>query len=308
MARIGRNQPCPCGSGKKYKACHLLLEEQAMRTPAVRAAELRKSFAALCGLIHGFAKKRLGVEALNAAGRSWPGDPGLARTDTRIAWALFHAPHEGATLAAKFRAARRGQISPADNELLDRSLDASFSLYKVVSCSPSLAVIEDLFGGARHELAESLPWGPSSDGAVLLARVQTSSGTALAQLGSEVLPAEVGLALADRLRSALGADGVRSPEQQRAMVAAFDDALAQLPRNEEGLRIVHERIALAQGQADLLRPEIEKLGLEAPDLRLELFDDAIELEAVAGSSEEARGKLAAACTRLGLGLPTAPSS
>lgn len=21
--RIGRNQPCPCGSGKKYKKCHL---------------------------------------------------------------------------------------------------------------------------------------------------------------------------------------------------------------------------------------------------------------------------------------------
>ena len=22
IARIGRNDPCPCGSGKKYKACH----------------------------------------------------------------------------------------------------------------------------------------------------------------------------------------------------------------------------------------------------------------------------------------------
>ncbi|MDE6818398.1 MAG: SEC-C domain-containing protein [Muribaculaceae bacterium] len=21
-AKIGRNDPCPCGSGKKYKACH----------------------------------------------------------------------------------------------------------------------------------------------------------------------------------------------------------------------------------------------------------------------------------------------
>jgi len=23
MAKIGRNEPCPCGSGKKYKNCHL---------------------------------------------------------------------------------------------------------------------------------------------------------------------------------------------------------------------------------------------------------------------------------------------
>lgn len=29
MAKIGRNDPCPCGSGKKYKQCHLQIEEAA---------------------------------------------------------------------------------------------------------------------------------------------------------------------------------------------------------------------------------------------------------------------------------------
>jgi len=29
MADVGRNDPCPCGSGKKYKRCHLLVEEAA---------------------------------------------------------------------------------------------------------------------------------------------------------------------------------------------------------------------------------------------------------------------------------------
>src|SRR5262245_56588523 len=29
MPKIGRNDPCPCGSGKKYKQCHLPLEEAA---------------------------------------------------------------------------------------------------------------------------------------------------------------------------------------------------------------------------------------------------------------------------------------
>jgi len=28
MAAIGRNAPCPCGSGKKYKRCCLLKEQQ----------------------------------------------------------------------------------------------------------------------------------------------------------------------------------------------------------------------------------------------------------------------------------------
>ncbi len=26
--KVGRNDPCPCGSGKKYKKCHLLIDEQ----------------------------------------------------------------------------------------------------------------------------------------------------------------------------------------------------------------------------------------------------------------------------------------
>jgi preprotein translocase subunit SecA len=25
--KVGRNDPCPCGSGKKYKKCHLPMEE-----------------------------------------------------------------------------------------------------------------------------------------------------------------------------------------------------------------------------------------------------------------------------------------
>src|SRR5581483_12120395 len=29
MPKVGRNDPCPCGSGKKYKQCHLPIEEAA---------------------------------------------------------------------------------------------------------------------------------------------------------------------------------------------------------------------------------------------------------------------------------------
>jgi tetratricopeptide (TPR) repeat protein len=32
MAEIGRNAPCPCGSGKKYKKCCLLREDGAKRS------------------------------------------------------------------------------------------------------------------------------------------------------------------------------------------------------------------------------------------------------------------------------------
>ena len=39
MAKIGRNEPCPCGSGKKYKHCCLKQQEAAAR--ALAAASVR---------------------------------------------------------------------------------------------------------------------------------------------------------------------------------------------------------------------------------------------------------------------------
>jgi tetratricopeptide (TPR) repeat protein len=44
MAKTGRNDPCPCGSGKKYKSCCLTNDEAAERerlAAAVRPAALR---------------------------------------------------------------------------------------------------------------------------------------------------------------------------------------------------------------------------------------------------------------------------
>jgi len=37
MAKIGRNEPCPCGSGKKYKQCCLAKDEAARSASSVAA-------------------------------------------------------------------------------------------------------------------------------------------------------------------------------------------------------------------------------------------------------------------------------
>jgi hypothetical protein len=36
---LGRNDPCPCGSGKKYKQCHLAADEAKAREERAKAAE-----------------------------------------------------------------------------------------------------------------------------------------------------------------------------------------------------------------------------------------------------------------------------
>jgi uncharacterized protein YecA (UPF0149 family) len=40
MAKVGRNDPCPCGSGKKFKKC---CEPEKLRDAAQRASELRNT-------------------------------------------------------------------------------------------------------------------------------------------------------------------------------------------------------------------------------------------------------------------------
>lgn len=37
--KTGRNEPCPCGSGKKYKKCHLQADEKAESAAMSKTAE-----------------------------------------------------------------------------------------------------------------------------------------------------------------------------------------------------------------------------------------------------------------------------
>lgn len=43
LKTTGRNDPCPCGSGKKYKKCHLAEDEAARHEELKKAAEAREA-------------------------------------------------------------------------------------------------------------------------------------------------------------------------------------------------------------------------------------------------------------------------
>lgn len=49
LKKTGRNDLCPCGSGKKYKKCHLAADEAAKHEELVKAAEEREAAAAEAG-------------------------------------------------------------------------------------------------------------------------------------------------------------------------------------------------------------------------------------------------------------------
>ncbi|GAB4338731.1 MAG: hypothetical protein Kow0089_10930 [Desulfobulbaceae bacterium] len=77
MAKIGRNDPCPCGSGLKYKRC--CLRREGVAAPVSPAGQLRISLLAEIEKIQNAARQReevvreLGVFVLwaNTEGEAW---------------------------------------------------------------------------------------------------------------------------------------------------------------------------------------------------------------------------------------------
>jgi uncharacterized protein YchJ len=69
MTKVGRNDPCPCGSGKKYKRCCLPGEEAAAVHAAAEAAARAREAAAALGEYDGLDEASNRVVDLIDAGR-----------------------------------------------------------------------------------------------------------------------------------------------------------------------------------------------------------------------------------------------
>ncbi len=144
----GRNDPCWCGSGRKYKACHLGRVELSLarRLPwvyekAVRYLQDDDVIAILLELGVIRFPDRTSTEALIEA---------VVADRTVVDVTLF----EGELLAEFLD--ERGPLLPADErELLGSWVPARHSVYEVLSVSAGVGcVLADAISGARFELAD----------------------------------------------------------------------------------------------------------------------------------------------------------
>jgi SEC-C motif len=123
MPKIGRNDPCPCGSGKKYKQCHLPIEEAA----AAEQLRLRRSIDTLLPKVIMAAQAQVG--AIPAAfDRFWDGkytpeqlddlDDLEGRGGERfLTWFAFDYPLEdGRTLVEQLAADASGLSDSAEEQ------------------------------------------------------------------------------------------------------------------------------------------------------------------------------------------------
>ena len=133
MPDVRRNDPCPCGSGKKYKRCHLAVEEHAPR-PAPHRAQARHSI-----------DQRIVSEMLRFASRYLPAwnpvtefEDGLGGNadDAQLfaPWAVYHSMVDGRPVVDWYREKQGNRLSSDEVAWLAAQRGAWLSIGK---CSTS---------------------------------------------------------------------------------------------------------------------------------------------------------------------------
>lgn len=167
VSDIGRNDPCPCGSGRKYKKCCLEKHEAAWRVDE-RQRQVRASV--VDRLLAFIDEPEFEQDHALAASLFWADrldllDPSDARSllsgpDSSISynsWFLFDFDlDDGRTAADLFGEEQGSDLDPDERAFLDRLRQSFISLYQIERVDPDVGLaLIDLWTGARvfvHEM------------------------------------------------------------------------------------------------------------------------------------------------------------
>ncbi len=188
--RVGRNDPCPCGSGRKYKKCHLGKPlSDAGDAASVSDAESVSDAACAGDVGDGLTDRQRVIGAIidfaiARFGAAWARSLSDMRDHAELianlvtAWWAFHATVDGRPLAAHFLEAGADRL-PADPQAWIRSqLAAWLSLWEVIAVGPGgLLELADLLTGARRTVIDRIGSQMLRPRAVILARAVDHDGT-----------------------------------------------------------------------------------------------------------------------------------
>jgi len=175
---IGRNQPCWCGSGRKYKVCHLHREQLPL---AERAAWLYQKAGA--DLFDGSFGPLL-IEAAQTRARHWDAPDGLER-------AIQDGLACDVTLFEEFLAVRGSLLPEDERSLAEQWLLVERSVHEVVAVRRGEQItLRDVRTGDVHEVRERAGSRQVTVGQLYCARVVPAADTM--QIFGGIEPVSVG--------------------------------------------------------------------------------------------------------------------
>jgi len=168
--KIGRNDPCWCGSGKKYKKCHLSADDQREReTVAEDQTILEQVFT--------FMKQELREDEMRAAFRAFFGDATEINKDDKLSlldWMVHDYPVRrfGRTLFQEFLVRRADRLTPEVRRLAEAHARSTFHLLEVQDVKPGSGIqVRDLFQGGDFFAHDVTASRASSRGETIFCRV-----------------------------------------------------------------------------------------------------------------------------------------
>ena len=200
--KIGRNAPCPCGSGKKYKKCCLNKKIEATPSQALYYRRLSEAYDRLVDRLIQFAIRTFGEEAAHVAMLeflTWPepdadlDEVTLDRTESLFwPWFVFNWEYdpldadrqlsgpEGRTVAELYAEAREKRIEPLERILIDHINRKPYSFWEVLQVDKGKTILlQDVFTGRRIEVQERSGSQYVNSGDLLFGRAVSVDGVGM---------------------------------------------------------------------------------------------------------------------------------
>ncbi len=284
--RVGRNAPCPCGSGRKYKKCCLGADEQVRREDP-KAESLHERDARLVADIYQWAVPRFGKAWMEALGDV---ADEIVAAQLLVSWCAYHAVVGGRRVADRFLDARRHHLSDADRMWLTSQQDSWLSIWEVAACEPGVGIqLKDLLSGELRQVREVSGSKTLVKRDAVLARVVDHGGmSVLCGMFPRPLPPSAVAEVVHRVRSrlrlkrAVPIERLRSVAIGRYMVRLWDEAVDGLvervripPKftNTDGddLLLVTDHFEFDA----MARPQVEKRLMKVDGAHVIEQDDAV---------------------------------
>jgi len=279
--KVGRNDPCPCGSGRKYKKCHLPIDE-AKRAPTRESARDHDLDGRMVRELSEFATARFGLEW------RWFTRDFVDASETlqlAVPWSVYQYRVQGRTVAEWYLEEHGRKLSRAERGWLAAQQAAWLSVWEVVGVEPGETMtLRDLLSHQERCVREVSGSRTLVVRDALLARVVDHEGVSLL-CGAHPRPlppveaAEVVRRARGRLRrkGAVPVERLREQAFGRYLIKRWEEAVLELDyraaippelHNTDGdpLLLTTDHFGLAAGA----RSEVEKRlaameGAEAED-------------------------------------------
>jgi hypothetical protein len=200
MAEVGRNDPCPCGSGKKYKHCHWRIDQQLQR----QNLQLERAWQTVNKRIQEFSfQDSFLVDYVSAWERFWDDrvpleavtQLGPQQLGRFMEWYLYDyrtdrgrkgRPH----IAELFLEARQDELSDLEQDLVRDWVKTHFSVYEEASANPEEPALRDVFTDEVRPLDEASAGALPPGRTLALARLLPLGGALRIAPSFALIPAE----------------------------------------------------------------------------------------------------------------------